>query len=198
MKKITSFLKNNYKAVIAIVSVIIVAIVLLVWGVFAYKKNSEIRKYGLEKIEIVDVTAAQGFILNKEDWSSVPNPKGFDLVALVDSQTPLKQDLGQGYKLYVNQIGVINVVNKKGESLEFDLNALIKNYFSKRKLSEGFNQIFEFKNDEMILFAENTFRVKIYPKYLSLIIGHDKSAPNMAIKFLNSFGFYVMIGNSSI
>jgi len=193
MKKFTSFLRSNFKTVIAILGVLILTVVLIIWGVFSYKKNAEIRNFGLEKINIVNITSAQGFILNKQDWASVPNPQGFEIVEMIDEETPLKKKLSNGYTLYISQIGVINVVSSEGEKLEFDLSSVVRNYFSSRKQEESFDT-FEFKADEMTLFAEGAFRVKIYPKYFSFVIGRDKSAPNVPLKFLTRFGFYILVG----
>jgi hypothetical protein len=194
MKKFTSILKNSYKMVIAVSSILVVATALLIWGVIAYKKNSEIQKFGMEKIEVVNVTAAQGFILDKNNWLDVPDAKGYDFMELVEAKTPFKKVFSNGYTIYINQVGAISVLSPNGEALGFDLVSIVQNYFEKRNSQESFNNVFDFKQGEMDLVVGGDFRVKIYPRYLSFVIGRDKSSPEMPIKFLNGFSFYILIG----
>jgi len=194
MKKFTSILKNSYKMVIAVLSILVVATVLLIWGIVTYKKNSEIQKFGMEKIEVVNVTAAQGFILDKNNWLDVPNVKGYDFIELVEAKTPFKKVFSNGYTIYINQVGAISVVSPSGEVLGFDFASAVQEYFMKRNYQESFNNVFDFKQGEMDLSVEENFKVKINPRYLSFVIGRDKSAPDMPIKFLNGFSFYILIG----
>lgn len=195
MSKFTSFLKNNLKLVIALIAVLAITVVLVMWGMVSYKKTREGKDFYMDKIEVVAPTAFQAFMLNEKEWTSVPNPAGFDIVELIEQvEPPYKKELPGGYTLFVNQVGEIIIKPAKGETTKFSMLPLSKNYFKVRHISESFD-IFYFNVDEMTLFSENAdYRVKIYPKYFSNVIGRDASSPDDDWKFLTSIGFYILIG----
>ena len=198
MDKFTSFFKANYKLMLAVLLALLLTAALTLWGVARYKRIRDINLFGLEKIEISDVSAFQGFILNEEEWSSIPDPAGFEMVELIEQAAmPFEKKLSSDYTLYVSQLGAVHVRSEKsGKVIPLNVNLLSANYFKTRQVPESFG-VLVYNTDEMTMFADNgEFRVKIYPKYFTHYIGRDRSAPNVPLKFLNEMSFYILVGKS--